>query len=175
MDLSHKDGKLGVFYSERLITLLREVRQLAALGFTIPAKIQHTANTASRYQKHGIILKQAMPMEQICLNLDSVDFLCVCVCVQVAHFYNTIDQQMILSQQPMMLESAKAFEAIIRNPKEGTKATGHAVSITWEDPQELERYVSRLQAVADKLMTDNRRLRKCHNVICDKVAACILL
>lgn len=63
MELSHKDGKLGVFYSERLVTLLREVRQLAALGFTIPAKIQHTANTASKYQKHGIILKQVIATE----------------------------------------------------------------------------------------------------------------
>ena len=89
--------------------------------------------------------------------------------MQVAHFYNTIDQQMVLSQQPMMLESAKAFEAVIHNPKEGTKADGHGVSVTWDNPQELEHYVSRLQDVADKLMTENRRLRKCHNVICDKV------
>ena len=58
MELGHKDRKLRVFYSDRLVTLVREVRQLAALGFTIPAKIQHTANTASKFQKHGIILKQ---------------------------------------------------------------------------------------------------------------------
>ncbi|XP_065833043.1 cytoplasmic dynein 2 heavy chain 1-like isoform X2 [Oscarella lobularis] len=145
MELGHKDRKLRVFYSDRLVTLVREVRQLAALGFTIPAKIQHTANTASKFQKHGIILKQ------------------------VAHFYNTIDQQMIVSQQPMMIDSAKAFEAVIRNPKEGAVDKGDRVQITWDDPQELERYIGRLQAVADKLMTENRRLRKCHAVIGDKV------
>lgn len=38
---------------------------------------------------------------------------------QVAHFYNTIDQQMIPSQQAMMLDSALAFEKIIKNPKAG--------------------------------------------------------
>ena len=42
--------------------------------------------------------------------------------LQVAHFYNTIDQQMIPSQQAMMLEAAMAFEHIIKNPKAGTKS-----------------------------------------------------
>jgi dynein heavy chain 2 len=37
----------------------------------------------------------------------------------VAHFYNTIDQQMIPSQQSMMLESAMAFERLVKNPKSG--------------------------------------------------------
>lgn len=34
--------------------------------------------------------------------------------LQVAHFYNSIDQQMIQSQRPMMLQSALAFEQIIK-------------------------------------------------------------
>lgn len=34
--------------------------------------------------------------------------------LQVAHFYNSIDQQMIQSQKPMMLQSALAFEQIIK-------------------------------------------------------------
>lgn len=40
---------------------------------------------------------------------------------QVAHFYNTIDQQMIPSQQAMMLETALAFEKLIKKPKAGAK------------------------------------------------------
>lgn len=40
---------------------------------------------------------------------------------QVAHFYNTIDQQMIPSQQAMMLEAAMAFEHIIKNPRTGLR------------------------------------------------------
>lgn len=58
MELDHTDGKLHVHYSDRLVTLLREVRQLAAFGFTIPAKIQNTANTAQQFYRHGVILKQ---------------------------------------------------------------------------------------------------------------------
>lgn len=37
--------------------------------------------------------------------------------LQVAHFYNTIDQQMIPSQQPMLLDAALHFEDIIKQPK----------------------------------------------------------
>jgi len=40
---------------------------------------------------------------------------------QVAHFYNTIDQQMLASQQAMMLNSALAFEKLVKNPKSGIK------------------------------------------------------
>ena len=58
MELTHSDGKLRVHYSDRLVTLLREVRQLSAFGFSIPAKIQTTAATADKFYKYGVILKQ---------------------------------------------------------------------------------------------------------------------
>lgn len=58
MELSHKDGKLRVYYSDKLVSLLREVRQLAAFGFVIPSKIQQVSNTAQKFYKHGVILKQ---------------------------------------------------------------------------------------------------------------------
>ena len=60
MELSHGDGKLNVHYSERLVTLIREVRQLAALGFPIPTKIQSTADVANKFYRHGVILKQVI-------------------------------------------------------------------------------------------------------------------
>ena len=58
MELGHRDGKLRVHYGDKLVTLLREVRQLSSLGFTIPSKIQQTANTAQKFYRHGVILKQ---------------------------------------------------------------------------------------------------------------------
>ncbi|XP_070553238.1 cytoplasmic dynein 2 heavy chain 1-like isoform X2 [Ptychodera flava] len=147
MELDHKDGKLKVHYSERLVTLLREVRQLQALGFPVPAKIQHTCGTAQKFYRHGVILKQ------------------------VAHFYNTIDQQMIPSQQAMMLDTALAFEKIIKNPKPGAKESNGKVQITWDNPEELEAYIGKLQAAADRLTSENRRLRKCHNIVCEKAVS----
>ena len=58
MELSHRDGKLRVHYSDKLVSLLREVRQLAAFGFAVLAKIQHTASIAHKFYRHGVILKQ---------------------------------------------------------------------------------------------------------------------
>ena len=58
MELDPSDGSLKVHYSDRLVILLREVRQLSALGFVIPAKIQQVANVAQKFCKQAIILKQ---------------------------------------------------------------------------------------------------------------------
>lgn len=58
MELDHIDGRLKIQYSDRLVSLLREVRQLAALGFVIPAKIQQAANTADKFYRQAVVLKQ---------------------------------------------------------------------------------------------------------------------
>ncbi|XP_077915202.1 cytoplasmic dynein 2 heavy chain 1 isoform X5 [Halichoerus grypus] len=142
MELDPNDGSLRVHYSDRLVILLREVRQLSALGFVIPAKIQQVANIAQKFCKQAIILKQ------------------------VAHFYNSIDQQMIQSQRPMMLQSALAFEQIIKNSKAGS---GGKSQITWDNPKELEGYIQKLQNAAQRLATENRKLRKWHTTFCEKV------
>ncbi|XP_009895076.2 cytoplasmic dynein 2 heavy chain 1 [Dryobates pubescens] len=142
MELDHKSGALNILYSDRLVTLLREVRQLSALGFAIPAKIQRLADTAQKFCKQAVILKQ------------------------VAHFYNSIDQQMIESQKPMMLQSALAFEQIIKHSKSGPGGKGQ---ITWDNPRELEAYIQKLQAAAEQLSTENRKLRKLHRNFIEKV------
>ncbi|XP_073674385.1 cytoplasmic dynein 2 heavy chain 1-like [Garra rufa] len=145
MELDHMDGKLKIQYSDRLVSLLREVRQLSALGFTIPAKIQQASNTADKFYRQAIILKQ------------------------VAHFYNTIDQQMIPSQRPMMLGCALAFEQVIKNPRSQSRDEGGKLQITWENPKELEQYINKLQSAAERLSTENRKLRKWHTDFTDKV------
>ena len=58
MELNHKDGKLDVLYGDKLITLLREVRQLKSYGFKIPSKIDECAKVGQKFQKHAMILKQ---------------------------------------------------------------------------------------------------------------------
>uniref|UniRef100_A0A7N6AJF6 Cytoplasmic dynein 2 heavy chain 1 n=1 Tax=Anabas testudineus TaxID=64144 RepID=A0A7N6AJF6_ANATE len=58
MELDHVDGRLKIQYSDRLVSLLREVRQLSALGFPIPAKIQQAVNTADKFYRQAIVLKQ---------------------------------------------------------------------------------------------------------------------
>lgn len=148
MELDHRDGKLIVHYSDRLVGLLREARQLAAFGFRIPGVIQDAVTYAQQFYRHAVVLKQ------------------------VANFYNTIDQQMIPSQRPMMLESALMFEKIIKNPKgASTKDDGGKIHITWNKPGELEVYIKKLQKTAQKLTTENRQYRKQHGIIRDKVVS----
>lgn len=76
---------------------------------------------------------------------------------------------MIPSQQSMMLDSALSFERLVKNPKTGSKESGGKTQVTWDNPLELEAYIDKLQAAADKLTSENRRLRKCHYNIRDKV------
>uniref|UniRef100_A0A8B9QWJ8 Cytoplasmic dynein 2 heavy chain 1 n=1 Tax=Anas platyrhynchos TaxID=8839 RepID=A0A8B9QWJ8_ANAPL len=144
MELDHVFGTLNILYSDRLVTLLREVRQLSALGFAIPAKIQQAANTAQKFYKQAVILKQ------------------------VAHFYNSVHQQMIESQKPMMLQSALAFEQLIKHSKSGP---GGEAQMTWDNPRELEAYIQKLQAAAERLSTENRKLRKWHTNFIEKVVS----
>ena len=66
----------------------------------------------------------------VCLFALIVRFLFVSL-LQVAHFYNTIDQQMIPSQQPMLLDAALHFEAIIKQPKaDADKVPTYSVHIS---------------------------------------------
>ena len=68
-----------------------------------------------------------------------------------------------------MLDSALSFERLVKNPKTGSKESGGKTQVTWDNPPELEAYIDKLQAAADQLTSENRRLRKCHYNISDKV------
>lgn len=82
---------------------------------------------------------------------------------------------MIPSQQAMMLDSALAFEKLVKNPKANSRSSDKRTQVTWDNPTELESYINKLQKAADRLTTENRRLRKCHHVIGEKVAIMELL
>ena len=51
-----------------------------------------------------------------------------------------------------------------------SKVSGEGrIHITWDKAEELDEYIGKLQAAAEKLTKENRRLRKQHTLICDKV------
>ncbi|KAK3283536.1 hypothetical protein CYMTET_8768 [Cymbomonas tetramitiformis] len=141
MDLDSKEGHVKLHYNSELVTLLREVRQLAALGFPIRRDVAAETDTARKFYRHGMVLKQ------------------------VANFYNDIGTQMIDCQKAMMLDDAREFERVLTNPKDGMGKT-----VTWNNPVALEGYIHRLQAVANGLTDKNRRLRKTHRVLGEKVS-----
>ena len=51
----------------------------------------------------------------------------------------------------------------------GFKAKGEGVQVTWDKPEELEAYIQKVQSAANRLTSENRRLRKCHLTVADKV------
>ncbi|VDL62610.1 unnamed protein product [Nippostrongylus brasiliensis] len=138
MVLEQKRGTLNVNYSDRLLKLLKEVRQLAGMGLNIPSKIINCVNQGEKFYRYGVVLKQ------------------------IAHFYNTIDQQMLPCQQALMLDEAIAFERLVI-PQKGEESTINRV--TWEDPKQLEDFIVKLQAACEKLANHNRRLRNVHTDI----------
>lgn len=70
---------------------------------------------------------------------------------QVAHFYNTIEQQMLPCQQAMMIEEALKFEKLLM-PKDSKDG----VNITWDEPKKLQEYIEQLQEAALNLTNHNR-------------------
>lgn len=148
MSIEQKRGTLMVNYSDRLVRLLKEVRQLTSLGFAIPHKIIDCVNIGEQFYKYAIILKQ------------------------VAHFYNSVDQQMLPCQQAMMLDEALAFEKLVISAKKD-ETTKNLIS--WDNPKYLQEFIEKLQAAAERLTLHNRQLRRAHSEICDKVKQLINL
>ena len=91
---------------------------------------------------------------------------------------------MIPSQQSMMIDLAKAFERLVKDPKVSRKdylsfiflylfniykerggGGDSSGQITWDNPEQLTRYISALRATAEKLKTENFKLRRYHSTI----------
>lgn len=68
-----------------------------------------------------------------------------------------------------MLDAALAFEKLVKTYKPGQEAKDSQFQVTWDNPKELESYIEKLHGAAEKLTTQNRKLRKCHDTIRDKV------
>lgn len=58
---------------------------------------------------------------------------------------------------------------VCQNPRSQSKESDGKLQITWDNPKELEVYISKLQSAAEKLSTENRKLRKWHTDFIEKV------
>jgi len=92
MEIDFK-GILVVNFPEKLVTLIREVRQLQALGFQIPASIKSVAKTAERVYHYGVTLQK------------------------IATLFNNIESEIVPSQKAMLFDAVKDFETKISKNK----------------------------------------------------------
>lgn len=93
MELDMADGLLKVSYSDKLVQLLKETRQFAEYGFSIPKKLKEISAQGKKYYKEAITLKR------------------------VANFYNSMSSQIIDSQKKLLLDEAIAFEEVVKSAK----------------------------------------------------------
>eukprot|EP00501_MAST-03F_sp_TOSAG23-6_P000982 GSMAST32.ASY1.ANO1.1018.1 assembled CDS len=108
------DGELIVNYSEKLVRLLREVRQLEDLGHQVNSRIKGVASDGEKYYRYGVMLKK------------------------IANFYNSMGNQIVVTQKPMLLDALKRFEnQLHRGNKRGAKK-----AVTWNNPRECQDFLA---------------------------------
>ncbi|KAL5109991.1 Cytoplasmic dynein 2 heavy chain 1 [Taenia crassiceps] len=151
LHLSTTDGRLRVGYPDGLVQLQREVRLLSGLGYSVPQRLHEVAAQAEVLCRHAIVLKQ------------------------VAHFYNSIDSEMLPCQQALMLKSALAFERLIKFNHQKSKGDDRSPGsgdqtccITWSQTDQIPAFIAQLQTAARNLMEENRQLRKVHQELVSK-------
>eukprot|EP01061_Rhynchopus_euleeides_P011972 TRINITY_DN21580_c1_g1_i2.p1 TRINITY_DN21580_c1_g1~~TRINITY_DN21580_c1_g1_i2.p1 ORF type:complete len:3556 (+),score=1754.90 TRINITY_DN21580_c1_g1_i2:217-10884(+) len=135
MEIAKKDGRLIVNFSERLVELIREVRQLLALGFAVPEPIQRVAQDALRFYRNATVLKQ------------------------VANFYNTLDKQLIPSTITLLEKPIANFENVVKGKGSkaqiswGEKGEADSFTLKLKDAAELlTRENRRLRKVHEELV-----------------------
>jgi dynein heavy chain 2 len=151
MELDPKDGHLTVNFSDSLVKLLRDTRQLRSLGYNIPKSVSKYVENSRQFYRYGMVLKQ------------------------IAHIYNTMDSQMIPSQQPMLLALAIHFENLIKNPPKSDttkRIESEGVGpneLRWEGVEDITKYITQLQQSVGKLLDTNRQLRQHHGKLMEHV------
>ncbi|XP_076054654.1 dynein cytoplasmic heavy chain beethoven [Oratosquilla oratoria] len=129
--------RMRVNYNPRFVSLVREVNQLSVLGHRINPDIVKLAQLAQTFMKHAKALEE------------------------VANFHNTIGDQMIASQRPMMLEAAVALAGLVKDQ----------TTITWSNTKELETYIAKLRSATHRLARENKRLAQYHLMIKERVVS----
>jgi dynein heavy chain 2 len=132
-EFDSETGKLSVGVSEKLIRVLRDIRCLVSLGFRVPASILTYAERMQKIFRYGTMLKQ------------------------IANFYNTVDQEMLPFQRPMMVKRAMKFESLIKKPSMTLKE--------WRNVDDLDVYLKSLNDACNDVLEENRFLRSVHSSI----------
>ena len=148
-------GNMVVRFSEELITLLRETRQLQEGGFVVPRRIVDAAGEAEQFYRLGVQLQR------------------------VASFYNAMGAEIVPVLKPLLLEPLLAFERLVQQsvsvaaPSEqggGGGGGGHG-AVTWANTKACADFVDALQLAADKVAGSNRALRSLHGRAVDNICA----
>lgn len=120
-------GAAQVTFPESLLTLLTDARRLESLGVRLSNQLQSQLAAARRLHRHGLVLHQ------------------------VADLYNELGSRVLPCHKPMLLDDARALEAVLTDARDGTGRP-----VTWDNAPAVEGYVRRLQAALQQLTNRNR-------------------
>lgn len=150
MEIDYTTGLLKVQYNEKkIVTLIKDVRQLTELGFKIPKQLNEIIENVRKFYREGVTLRQ------------------------VANFFNNMSSQIMECHSTMLLRHTIAFEKIIKSKSKGGKdAFGNqSKDVTWTSPVELEEYIQQVQEASNVLIKENRKLRKMHMNVVDYIVS----
>lgn len=151
------DRKLHVNYPWCGINVLHEIGLLQTEGCSVPAEVVKALMEADKFPSTTKLAAKLMQ----CLDV-----------------YNSIGRQMLEFQKPMLIEPAKAFEAVAFEAvafdavaqKTGISSKQDA-SLTWDNVAALEAYIGKLQTAASDLTVRDRRLRLARKSLMEKPVA----
>lgn len=172
-----KKGELIVNYSEFLVTLLRDVRQLSEIGMQHALLYRSWTQSRRSFAEDDVTLSKGTDVllsgngwiptriRQIATEAEKYYRFGVML-KKVANFYNSLESSIIEEQKPMLLESLLAFENVVQQTNMHTTSSSKN-EVTWQNLEECEIFVKQLQDAADKLANDNRRLRRIHDKLAE--------
>lgn len=121
-----------VTFDPRLVKLSQDARVFRCLGFALPEEI---IKIESDVKKYGIIARELR---------------------EIVNFYCTVADQILLSQQPMLIDAAKAFTSLLET-RDRMSWNGDAVK--------TKAWLEKLKQFAKSFSTENRELRRQHQKI----------
>ncbi|GLD99149.1 hypothetical protein PINS_up007867 [Pythium insidiosum] len=177
-----KRGDLVVNYSEFLVTLLRDVRQLTELAaqHSLQQQLQqqqlHSNGGGGGSSSSGKLESDWVPPRVRKVADEAEKYYRFGVTLKkVANFYNNMESQIIEEQKPMLLDSLLAFEEVVQRPGAGSsnsaKSPTKRTDVTWQNLEECNDYVKQLQDAADKLAAENRRFKRAHEKLSEELVA----
>jgi dynein heavy chain 2 len=145
MELDLKNAILTVNYSEKLILLIREIRQLTELGYRkeIPQEVMEACEQGRKYFKEALSLKK------------------------IANFYNNMSDEIMDSQKGMIVEELVYFEECVKSVKLSVKTKNKNDYISWDNPDYLDSYIQNLNTATNNLLKENSRIRNLHIRVID--------
>ena len=140
-----RNGILQVNCNSRLDQFLRDTRQLAELGFTLPKTIEEEVFRVHNFCQYINILSRAV------------------------NFYNSVENYIAPAQRGILQESLNEFKSVVNDPKSiqnlNSPQASHSRSISWERSAEYDYYLANLNQASEKLKLERDALEDLHQNI----------